>query len=356
MEPPEAEADKFLRGETSSGPNRLGQEEHKIVLLYDHYRFVLVVTEPEDRESGDVLSEFFDRMDKAKDDPDDLMEDRCLEDIVELAISECKDTMYAFATSLQKPNDKTPSLEDHLYPATFYLRLLTLDGKLQAVEINDKSEFASQYQPTPLPADFAPQPVPFLTPSDEIEFIKDLYMNKVLKVSKEGEVCVFKSAYPSNEAQLQREINVLQQISEKWKPDCPNRPLVPRFLGLVTSRGQIMGMLEEFIDGKDLQEFEIEKASSTQRQKWKHQIEQSIGQLHENGIVWGDVKTANIMIDTADNAWLIDFGGSWTDGWIERDLAETIEGDLQGFSRVVEFLNSELPGTTVTCSNPSLSD
>ncbi|RMZ78597.1 hypothetical protein DV738_g3734, partial [Chaetothyriales sp. CBS 135597] len=79
--------------------------------------------------------------------------------------------------------------------------------------------------------------------------------------------------------------------------------------------------------------------SSTERRIWKRQIEQAITWLHERGIVWGDVKPENVLIDTAADAWLVDFSGSWTDGWVDEELAETVEGDLQGLLRLKEFLD-----------------
>ena len=44
------------------------------------------------------------------------------------------------------------------------------------------------------------------------------------------------------------------------------------------------------------------------------QIESAVRLLHENGFVWGDIKPENVLIDRSRHAWLIDFGGSWTDG------------------------------------------
>ncbi|RMD42246.1 hypothetical protein DV735_g2914, partial [Chaetothyriales sp. CBS 134920] len=168
-------------------------------------------------------------------------------------------------------------------------------------------------------------------------------MGQILKVSSDGQqVCVFKSATSGNNQknQLKREINVLQQISQHWAPDDPDRPRVPQFFGLVqSSRGQVIGLLESFIDGTNLSELNLaDDTSSTQRRLWERQIEQAIASLHERGIVWRDVKPSNVVIDKAADAWLVDFGGSWTDGWVDEELAETVQGDLQGLRRLNEFL------------------
>ena len=148
-----------------------------------------------------------------------------------------------------------------------------------------------------------------------------------------NEVCVFKRAHYGGREQLIREIQLLQQISENWEPGHANCPAVPRILGLVTSRDQIAGILEEFIDGEKLSELDMEDVSTEQRQKWK-QVQHTITLLHPKNFVWGDVKPDNVLIDKEARAWLIDFGGSWTDGWVDEHLAETIEGDLQGLDRL----------------------
>ncbi|PTB37665.1 hypothetical protein M441DRAFT_82761 [Trichoderma asperellum CBS 433.97] len=54
------------------------------------------------------------------------------------------------------------------------------------------------------------------------------------------------------------------------------------------------------------------------RERRMAQIEAALSALHANDMVWGDVKAANILIDENDNAWLIDFGGGYTEGW-DRD-------------------------------------
>lgn len=50
----------------------------------------------------------------------------------------------------------------------------------------------------------------------------------------------------------------------------------------------------------------------------------------------GDVKPDNVLIDSKDNTWLIDFGGGFNSGYVDENVIETVEGDLQGVSRIME--------------------
>ena len=61
-------------------------------------------------------------------------------------------------------------------------------------------------------------------------------------------------------------------------------------------------------------------------------------QLHEMGLIWGDGKPHNVVIDGDGDAWLIDFGGGWTKGWVDENLRGTKEGDEQAVNRIVKFL------------------
>ena len=38
---------------------------------------------------------------------------------------------------------------------------------------------------------------------------------------------------------------------------------------------------------------------------------------------------------------LFDFGGGYSRGYVEREKAGTVEGDLQGLERIVEYVFSE---------------
>ena len=78
--------------------------------------------------------------------------------------------------------------------------------------------------------------------------------------------------------------------------------------------------------------------SVTSCQRWCHDIENMIHILHKRDFVWGDVSPNNMIIDEDENVWIIDFGGGYTEGWVEPEDRETKKGDLQGLERIKEYL------------------
>ncbi|KAJ1324932.1 Kae1-associated serine/threonine protein kinase [Microdochium nivale] len=66
--------------------------------------------------------------------------------------------------------------------------------------------------------------------------------------------------------------------------------------------------------------------------------EKAIEVLHDAGIVWGDAKADNFLVDRHSKLWIIDFGGSHTKGWVDPVLDETEEGDHMGVDKVVNAL------------------
>jgi tRNA A-37 threonylcarbamoyl transferase component Bud32 len=86
------------------------------------------------------------------------------------------------------------------------------------------------------------------------------------------------------------------------------------------------------------------KATSIQpaladRKRWFEQISDAIRTLHRDGYVWGDVKPANVLINKDGDACLIDFEGGSDQDWIDYELTDTAEGDLQGLDKLRDFLN-----------------
>ncbi|KAL2754742.1 hypothetical protein ACRALDRAFT_211468 [Sodiomyces alcalophilus JCM 7366] len=72
--------------------------------------------------------------------------------------------------------------------------------------------------------------------------------------------------------------------------------------------------------------------------RWACELDACVAELHKAGLVWGDAKPENILVDGKDNIWIIDFGGGYTDGWVDKEKAETTEGDRQGVARIKAFL------------------
>ncbi|KAF9872728.1 hypothetical protein CkaCkLH20_09907 [Colletotrichum karsti] len=151
--------------------------------------------------------------------------------------------------------------------------------------------------------------------------------------------CYFKEFRSGSDPdQVKREIMTLEKIARAQIPLAP-KAWICRMHGVVRDGNMLMGMLLSWIDTRGvLSRAEAEISSSALRQRWREQITTSLGMLHREGIIWGDAKAENILIDRGDNAWIIDFGGSYTPGWVDKDKAETLEGDKQGLEKILSFL------------------
>ena len=117
---------------------------------------------------------------------------------------------------------------------------------------------------------------------------------------------------------------------------------ISRLHGLVRDdkSGLIYGLLLSYIDCRNLTlgcALKPETPSYLLR-SWADQITHTLNSLHEAGIVWGDVKPDNVLIDVHKDAWIIDFGGYCTEGWVDKEIAGTVQGDLQGLAKILEFL------------------
>ncbi|KAL2263975.1 hypothetical protein VTK26DRAFT_3969 [Humicola hyalothermophila] len=81
------------------------------------------------------------------------------------------------------------------------------------------------------------------------------------------------------------------------------------------------------------------------RQRWAAQVRETLQQLHEAGVLWGEVKPGHVLINKNDDAWLIGFGGNKLKGWgwatVDREEVGTEKRGLEGAERIVEFLFSE---------------
>lgn len=78
--------------------------------------------------------------------------------------------------------------------------------------------------------------------------------------------------------------------------------------------------------------------SMEDRNKWMIQIQQTVAELHRIGVVWGDARADCVMIDQYNKAVILDLEGGYTQGWVDKDLEGTLEGDMQALTKLMEFI------------------
>lgn len=62
-------------------------------------------------------------------------------------------------------------------------------------------------------------------------------------------------------------------------------------------------------------------------------IDTAVSKLHEAGIIWGDA-SCKCVDGSKSNAWVVDFGGGYTKGWVDKAVAGTVEGDDMGMANM----------------------
>lgn len=250
-----------------------------------------------------------------------------------------------------------PTLEDWYNLPTRHFNLHAGDAKLQAVELEaapDLEQRMSKLRPrlTPVPKYILSIDTPWYAASD-LQLVdctnspppyhpSIVELQAPVSADEDGEPhrLFFKTVDNSNPQPTKREISLLQQIAEKGLHD---KIRCPRLKGIVSkgdSSQEIMGFLQTLIpDPTPLTEKLDSSIPQDRRERWAREADRMKTILHEHGIVWGDAKGDNFMVDSSDNLWIIDFGGSYTEGWVDPEIAETNEGDDMGVAKVVNALN-----------------
>lgn len=146
---------------------------------------------------------------------------------------------------------------------------------------------------------------------------------------------------------MQRELDCLARVTT-YAAQYASPINVPKLFGLIETPndGKVIGILEELVLSPESQELatlaatgDILAIAKPRREAWASQVQQTVNWMHSIGVIWGDGKSDNVLIhpDT-DEAWLIDFGGGWTEGWVDEKMAETVDGDNQAVQRIIAFL------------------
>jgi serine/threonine protein kinase len=177
----------------------------------------------------------------------------------------------------------------------------------------------------------------------EILFTKKLMGTRyIAKVSVNGQDMCCKMLAPYHIEAVQREYESLKKIADSKHASSIRAPKLIGFGGGDGDEG-VIGILEEYIPHtmtlNGSRRGIITVATSERRRKWAEQVRCNVELLHEIGVVWGDGKPKNVLINSeTDDCYLIDFGGSWTDGWVDAKLMETKAGDEQALTRILDFL------------------
>jgi Protein kinase domain len=140
---------------------------------------------------------------------------------------------------------------------------------------------------------------------------------------------------------LFREFRILLEIKQSRLDQTHRLPSIHGLFHYSNEPQQVLGMLLEYIEneGTLADSMASDRITRSVKQRWKQQIKETLLELHSHGIVWGDVKPGNVLIDSNENACLIDFGGGFNSVYVDENVMETVEGDMQGVSRIMEALS-----------------
>ncbi|KAL2681306.1 hypothetical protein Neosp_008917 [[Neocosmospora] mangrovei] len=338
----------------------------------EHVQVVIVGMNGGDGESADVTFEYnhrritlslFASLNQAQEN----LEDRMIRLVNEAIFAEDKeydaitDKIYDVILDVGRipfsqiaPLSTTASSKDlHslLYPETLDYCLQTIDGKATIFAI-DPEESVSIPNTGPNPAAVTEFQAMKMIPRYSS---RDVQVQEVL-VSGYGTVCKARVGSQTmlckahgqglENSSLERELVAMQKIRNACSGPAVNIR-APHLQGYVTfaDSGDIIGLLRDWVlpssYGSTLRDMDISAVPRELKNKWLDQIRETVDKLHEIGVVWGDGKASNVVVDQEDNIWLIDFAGGWTQGWVDEELADSVDGDNQAIRNIAKFLGVE---------------
>lgn len=245
------------------------------------------------------------------------------------------------------PASKT-TLDDFFNSESYECRLGAVDDRLDPGPID-----VVQTEPAFIPENLSPDSKPVygtpastffpIFPLSEIEVVSDrpstILDDEPTVVRVQGQEYFFKSLEVVGEDLGRNEIRKYEQIA---KANFGPEVRTSRLFGIAQDHQKgIKGIMLHPIEEESTLDFAVEEETSKEtRQRWIQQLQQTLRALHGKDIVWGDAKDANVLIDKEGDAWIVDFGGGYTRGWVGEDSAGTIAGDLEGLEKIIHFINT----------------
>ncbi|CAO2652235.1 Nn.00g005180.m01.CDS01 [Neocucurbitaria sp. VM-36] len=255
---------------------------------------------------------------------------------------------FADVTAKWAPPDREPeesTLYDWYHGPTYFYGLQIQSGKLSPELLETTDELNQRIEKIvprmKLPKYICNMDIPWLDAKDltvqsEISIPEPAHPGRVIH-NETGDTYFFKPVDASQPGPTKREIQILQRLANL---DLDIK--VPKILGFVSfenSKTEAMGILLSNIDfPTPLTKLLQSSVPASKRSAWRQKSQEYISLLHKHDIIWGDAKADNFMVDANDELWIIDFGGSYTEGWVDPELSETKEGDKMGLEKIQNAL------------------
>ena len=294
------------------------------------------------RDSGIVLEDH----DKAEDDPEDALQAWILSHL------EAEVEKHAPSRSEMQ----VTNAHDWYHPSTHFYSLQCNDGKVTPTELEATTELENRMQDL-LPAVTLPKyilnlDVPWFKASD-LEVVEDSGPVPTL-VRHNDDHYFLKVVDPTQPGPTKRELKIMKDIERLGLQKVIRVPQVQGLVSFTDGKTEMMGFLQTHIPGAEpLTHLLDSDVPQSKRDRWASESEEMVNTLHKHNLVWGDAKADNFMVDKDDKLWIIDFGGSYTEGWVDAELNETVEGDDMGTRKIVNALHDpdantfDLDDTTV---------
>ena len=208
------------------------------------------------------------------------------------------------------------------------LQALTVDGVLRVKSHNQRLKIPHAKPVDNIFSDVA------VFPSADIERLAELDMH-IFKISvKNRSMYCLKTVPPTgNNEGFIREASILQL--------CSHSNIIHLVDLMLNGDAKMKGMIVDWMENARLLS-DLPYISAHEREKWTRQIKDSIEYIHQKGLVLGDAKAGNVLIDMDGNATLIDFGIGYIQDWIDMTHHDIVYDDFQGLERVISFMREKI--------------